>query len=346
MTRCDQPPPPSPPPSPPKPPPAPSPPPVPPTPPRPDYTLPVVPGSYTCNGNAPCGSAAGTPENPFYGSTGMTGPSYACLDWSAGSRMWETQQRAFASRGGPDVLFGVGSFDSSSDQIGKCLLISVAGAAKPVLAQVINTGGDVHAGAFDLQQMAGGVGLCNALAPSGTFPDGSKASDSASPMFAGESIADGTWGPTSYGGFQDVSGCDSLPEYPNGPHSDGGAAMRLAGEKDLRTLCREAFALGLRVNSGANPAATEYRRVRCPSELYTMTGLRRTDEPSSCTETSPESCAPEAPFSGVSGVVTRMFDGCKPSGAWAGNVPFADPTYPYAVGCGPDGITRIDAEHK
>lgn len=107
MTRCDHPPPPSPPPSPPATPPAPSPPPSPPSTPRPDYTLPPVPGSYTCNGNTPCGSAAGTPEAPFYGSTGLTGPAYACLDWSAGSRMWETQQRAFAARGGPEVIFGV-----------------------------------------------------------------------------------------------------------------------------------------------------------------------------------------------------------------------------------------------
>lgn len=201
----------------------------------------------------------------------------------------------------------------------------------------------MHAGAFDLQQMAGGVGLCNAIAPSGAFPDGSTASDSASPLFAGESIADGTFGPTKYGGFSDISGCDAIPEYPNGPHSDGGAAMRTAGEKDLRTLCREAYALGLRVSSGANPALTDVRRVPCPSEVYTMTGLRRSDEPTGCADTSPAACPSEAPFTGLTGIVTRMFDACKPSGAWGGNVPFADPAYPHVAACGPDGITRVAA---
>lgn len=323
------------------------PPPAPPASPRPEYTLPEVPGTYACNGNFRCGSAAGTPEAPFYGSTGLTGPSYACVDWSVGSRLWETQQLAYRARGGPEVAFGIGSFGSGSDQLGMCLLLQVEGARKPVLAQVVNTGPDVHTGAFDLMQMAGGVGLCNALAPSGVFPDGSRASDSSSPLFEGESIVDGTWGPTNLGGFQDSSGCDAIPEYPNGPRSDSGAAIRLAGEKDLRTMCREAFALGLRVNSGANPSTTNVRRVVCPAEVYTITGLRRSDEPSSCSDVAPEDCPQDSVFAGLSnGMVTRMFDGCKPSGGWAGNVPFADPMYPHVISCGPDGITRVDEEHK
>lgn len=281
--------------------------------------------------------------NPFHGSTGTTGPSYACMDWSAGSTLWETQQAAYKARGGPDVIFGVGSFDAGSENLGKCMLIDVSGVAKPVLAQVVNTGGDVHKGSFDFQQMGGGVGLCNALAPSGTFPDGTVASDSASPLFAGESIADGTWGATNLGGFSDLSGCDALPLYPDGPHSDGGAAMRLAGEKDLRSLCREAFALGLRQSSGHNPTITAIRRVPCPSEVYSITGARRSDEPSGCTETTPEQCTSDASQS--LGVLTRMFDACKPSGAWLGNVPSAHSDHPQVVSCAPDGITRLHPDH-
>jgi len=257
--------------------------------------------------------------------------------------LWETQQAAYRARGGPDVIFGVGSFDSGSTNLGKCMLITVQGVAKPVLAQVINTGGDVHTGSFDLQQVGGGVGLCNALAPSGTFPDGSRASDSASPLFEGESIASGTWGPTSMGGFTSVSGCDDLPLFPDGPHSDNGAAMQDAGEKDLRTLCREAFALGLRMESGANPKITDLRRVPCPSEVYTITGARRSDEPTTCTEISPELCPADS--TQTLGILTRMFDGCKPSGAWRGNMPNPDSAYPQVVGCGPDGITRLHADH-
>lgn len=346
MTRCDQPPPPSPPPTPPTPPPSPAAPPAPPATPRPDYTLPAVPGTYECNGNAPCGSASGTPEAPFYGSTGTTGPSYACMDWSAGSRLWEVQQAAFAARGGPQVLFGIGSFESSDVHLGKCFLMDVEGVELPLLAQVINTGGDVRPGHFDLQQAAGGVGLCNAISPDGVFPDGSRASDSASPLFAGNSIPDGTWGPTAYGGFQDISGCDAIPAYPNGPHSDGGSAMRYAGEKDLRVLCREAYALGLRRSSGVNPTISDVRRVRCPAELYEYTGVRRSDEPAGCTDTAPAACPQEAAFSGVVGKLTRMFDACKPSAAWNGNVPSADPAYPHVIGCAPDGITRLDETHK
>jgi hypothetical protein len=223
------------------------------------------------------------------------------------------------------------------------MLISVSGVAKPLLAQVINTGGDVHSGSFDFQQMGGGVGLCNALAPSGIFPDGSMACDSASPLFAGESISGGTWGPTSMGGFSDVSGCDSLPLYPDGPLSDNGAAMRLAGEKDLRTMCREAFALGLRINSGVNPSITDLRRVPCPSEIYTITGAKRSDEPAECTETTPERCPTDS--SQNLGILTRMFDGCKPSGGWGGNMPNPDGGHDRVVSCGPDGITRVHANH-
>lgn len=268
------------------------------------------------------------------------------MDWSAGSRLWETQQAAFARRGGPQALFGIGSFESSDVHLGKCFLMEVDGVDTPLLAQVINTGGDVKPGHFDLQQSAGGVGLCNAISPSGVFPDGSRASGSASPLFAGDSIPSGTWGPTNLGGFQHVSGCDTIPEYPDGPHSDGGAAMRLAGEKDLRTLCREAYALGTRQNSGVNPLISNVRRVVCPAELYTYTGVRRSDEPTGCTDTTPSSCPQEAAFSGVVGALTRMFDACKPSAAWNGNVPSADPAFPHVIGCAPDGITRLDSVHK
>lgn len=265
------------------------------------------------------------------------------MDWSAGSSLWETQQAAYKARGGPDVIFGVGSFDSGQENLGNCMMMTVQGVDRPVLAQVVNTGGDVHAGSFDLQQMGGGVGLCNALASSGTFPDGSRASDSASPLFSGDSISDGTWGPTSMGGFTDVSGCEDLPLYPDGPHSDGGTAMRLAGEKDLRSLCREAFALGLRQPSGQNPAITALRHVPCPSEVYLITGARRTDEPTGCTEITPEQCASDTSQS--LGILTRMFDGCKPSAGWLGNVPNPHSDYPQVVSCAPDGITRLHPAH-
>ena len=41
------------------------------------------------------------------------------------------------------------------------------------------------------------------------------------------------------------------------------------------------------------------------------------------------------------GKLTRMFDGCKPSSGWRGNVDGVDPDYPATIGCGPDGIERL-----
>ena len=333
---------PPPPPSPPSPPPAPPrPPPFPPT--AKTYVLPAVPGTYTCNDNIPCGSAAGTPKNPFHGSTGDGGPSYACMDWSAGSRMWETQQAAYKARGGADVVFAVGSYGSGSGNLGKCFMLSSDKVSKPVLAQIINTGGDVAEGHFDLQQMAGGVGLCNSIAPSGLFPDGKASSDSAAPLFAGQSINDGTWGKKRDGGFTDSSGCDSIPQYPDGPDSDNGAAMRAAGEKGLQAMCHEAFTLGLRNDAGTNPAVSEVRHVPCPSEIFEITFARRSDEPTDneCSDTTPQKC----PKIATTGTITRMFDACKPSAAWKSNVPTADSKYSQVIACGPDGITRLNAKH-
>ena len=97
--------------------------------------------------------------------------------------------------------------------MGKCLELNVEGVDKPVLVQIINQGGDVKAKNVDLQQMAGGVGLCNALTAFTGFPNGDSSSSSNFPLFEGDNTV---WGPKKLGGFDNTDGCASIPSYPDG----------------------------------------------------------------------------------------------------------------------------------
>ena len=70
--------------------------------------------------------------------------------------------------------------------------------------------------------------------------------------------------------LSDGTGCDAIPEYPDAVSSSPFSN----NEMDLRTMCRRAFEIGARVDSGANPTVTTGQRVACPPELYKVTGLR------------------------------------------------------------------------
>ena len=235
------------------------------------------------------------------------------------------QECVYRERTSESVYFGVGSFGTQAENtMGKCYRMEVSGMDAPVIAQVVNTGSDVHTGQFDLQQMAGGIGLCNALtAHTDGFSDGETSGDALYPMFAGDNTV---WGPLKYGGFQDRSGCAAIPEYPDAVSSSPFSN----NEMDLRTMCRRAFEIGARVDSGANPTVTTGQRVACPPELYKVTGLRLLSD---------DTFTDNEAF--TNGGVTRMFDGCKPSSGWTGNVVGADPSSPATIGCGRDGIERV-----
>lgn len=288
------------------------------------YVLPAIPGSWQCASKGyNCQSASDA-----FGGGGACCTSqehvYACVDWSVGSQLWITQQSVYKTRTGEDVVFGVGTFGSQNSDMGKCFRLEVEGMSSPLIVQSVNTGSDVSSGQFDLQQMAGGVGLCNALTSSTTFADGESTSGSALfPMFSGDNTV---WGPKRDGGFSDESGCDAIPMYP-----DGTAAVSSFpnGESDLRTMCKAAYDLKARRNDGINPTITSGARVACPEEVYKITGVRLTSDDSFDPVT----------FSG--GSLTRMFDGCKPSAGWESNVQGADSMYPAVLPCGPDGITRL-----
>jgi hypothetical protein len=153
------------------------------------YVLPSIEnGQWACNGdgyNCQSGSDA-------FGGGGNSGDAnshtYACVDWSVGSYLMTNQECVYRERTNEAIYFGVGSFGTQSENtMGKCYRMEVSGMDAPVIAQVVNTGSDVHTGQFDLQQMAGGIGLCNALtAHTDGFTDGETSGDALYPMFAGD----------------------------------------------------------------------------------------------------------------------------------------------------------------
>ena len=311
---------------------------------------------YVCN-STNCSSASNFVNEKF--PKNDTALSYACLDWSVGSNRMEKAADAYKNRTGDntqDVIFGVGSYDAGSTNMGKCYEIQWGDGAhsnktnKKLILQVVNEGGDVHNKSFDVQQVGGGFGICNAVTNE-TYGGGEckaeKTSDKnltcapLNPMFEGSTNAD--WG-MQMGGWRKKAECDNLP--------DNSATANSKEEKTLKEMCEVRFNLGLTVDKDmhennvedldTNPPVKSRKRIQCPQELYTITGLRRSDEDFADNEEYIESEHPGE----ESGILTSMFDGCKPSSGWAGNIKdtddniVGDPNYPATVGCQRDGFTR------
>ena len=75
--------------------------------------------------------------------------------------------------------------------------------------------------------------------------------------------------------------------------------------------------------------------VMCPIELYSATGLHRSDETSSI-----YTCGSQITGGGI---LTRMMDCTKPSYAWSNNVQGSTfPGYEQVIPCRRDGYTRIN----
>lgn len=263
-----------------------------------------------CNGQWCPGGAAGPSGYDMKSACDVPttgGNAYACIDWSVGSAAMKNAAAAYSQRTGyANAIFGVGSFGGDKTNMGKCYKLNVVGVSTPLLVQVVNQGGDVASGQFDLQVGDGGFGIFDACA--------APTSKGAPAMFSGSAES---WG-QRYGGWQQRSDCDKLPA---GPAS--GAVP--TGEATLPELCRTAFDLGFKGNGNAKITGGE--RVPCPTELRALTGLDRTDGDSS------EHVG--------SGEVTTMMDCCKPSAGWIGNVPNAAALFPAVVTCVADGYTRV-----
>ena len=178
--------------------------------------------------------------------------------------------------------------------------------------QVVNKGADTPDANFDLQTGDGGFGLFDACTRDGTAT-----------AFQFDS-RDAQWG-NPYGGWRvSAAECSQLPQYPY---------CATNPQDNLQDLCRWSFGKNLRTN----PTITKSCQVQCPVEVYQMTGLRRSDEP-----TASFTCGTNLFLSG--GTLTTMMDCAKPSYGWADNVKgttFAG--YHQVISCRRDGYTRINS---
>merc|ERR1711862_697046 len=184
----------------------------------------------------------------------------ACMDWTFGSGSMLRAEQAFNSREGQDVYFGVGTYgtDDGMRGIGACFRLTVDTMDKHLIVQSVNTGSDVSGNQFDLQVGAGGAGAYNNCA-------GKTGS-----MFPGSTDV---WGhqyvdPTI---LLSVLICHNSPSLQK---------MKEAGD-DLQKLCQYSFDKKCRGEGGSNPTLVDATRVKCPAELVELTGIQRSDDPSS-----------------------------------------------------------------
>ena len=227
----------------------------------------------------------------------------------------QAREKAFFAATGEKVYFGVGSYGNDQTRAGLCYRITASGVDRDLIVQVVNQGGDVPDGNFDLQVGDGGYGVFDACVADGTTV----------PQFDG---AGSQWG-AIYGGWSDEASCANLPAYP---HCGSNPA------DSMQDLCRWSFQVNLRRSTGnSNPTILNMCEVTCPSQLYEATGLRRSDGVSN-------SYVCGATGNSGGGLLTRMMDCTKPSYGWNGNVRGATyPGYELVVPCRRDGYTRINA---
>jgi len=259
----------------------------------------------------------------------------ACMDWTFGSQSMLKAESAFNSREGENVYFGVGTYGTSDGMrgIGACFRLTVDTMDKNLIVQSVNTGSDVSGNQFDLQVGAGGAGAYNNCA------------GKAGSMFPGSTDV---WG-RQYGGPDSSSQCTDLPQFTQQPDK-----MKAAGD-DLQKLCQYSFDKKCRGEGGSNPTLVDAVRVKCPPELVEMTGIQRSDDPSTYQARgehriagfpSNNQCQADQPGAGTAYCLTRMMDCRKPSGAFKDNIidDLVVPGKKLVQTCLPDGYTRIDVQ--
>jgi hypothetical protein len=275
-------------------------------------------------------------------STGYYAPSNvgdtwvgACIDWSFGSQSMQKAEASFNTREKDNVYFGIGTYGTNDAQrgLGACFRLKVDTLDRDLLVQSVNTGSDVSGNQFDLQQGDGGTGAFNNCAghPGSMFPGDNS-----------------VWG-HQYGGVDHRAECAKLPHYTQKPE-----AMKAAGD-DLVTLCEYSFDKKVRGEGGSNPTLLDASRVKCPPELVELTGIQRSDDPSSYValnnnriEGYPNAhkCQVDQPGGTTAFCLTRMMDCRKPSGAFKDNIKssLVVPGRRLVQPCLPDGYTRVDVQ--
>lgn len=250
--------------------------------------------------------------------------AYACMDWTLGSVQMQKAEKAFKSRTGVDVHFGVGTFMGQGDKVGTdkhlgaCFRLTFYNGQKDIIAQAVNTGYDMsHPNQFDLQMGAGGMGAFNACA-----------GDASLSMFSGSKSV---WG-IVYGGIQNEVNCQKLPEYPI-------VISEHQKSNNLHSLCKYGFTHSYRGENGLNYKFKYVpERVKCPKELTTLTGFYRKDDPIGYDLKAEKPCN-IGDQNSISCAMTRMMDCAKPTAAWNDHVKDLKISGP-ALACKRDGYTR------
>ena len=75
----------------------------------------------------------------------------------------QAREQSYFAATGDAVYFGVGSYGNDQTRAGKCYRISARDIDRDLIVRVVNQGGDVPDGNFDLQVGDGGFGIFDAL---------------------------------------------------------------------------------------------------------------------------------------------------------------------------------------
>jgi len=245
--------------------------------------------------------------------------AYQCVDWNVLSSAMQEREANFLIETGEKVYFGVGSYGNDLSRAGLCYRLTVNGIDRDLIVQVITEGNKVADGNFNVMMADGG------------FSDEYNAcvntkKNAILPQFPGNLSQ---WG-GNRGGWVNQSGCDLIPEYPIC------AANRV---DNMRTLCRESFQRGFRIPNNvaaSNPTISKMCAVKCPSQLWTATGLHRKDEANKQVQCVAGLSEP------AGGKLSRSMDCSKPSyGSVSIANTFADTQR--VVPCRRDGYTRINS---
>lgn len=214
-----------------------------------------------------------------------------------------------------ETFFVVGSYGPGGN-LGKCYEFTKFGSFWTFVGQVVNEGTDIKDGQFDMQTGAGGFGIFNGCTRDSEMPTTKSGS---LPMFNEDASAFGE----EFGGIQSVEECSMAPDFP-------ATGSPPPGEPTVKELCRRSYDWGAR-----NGDITSIRRIKCPLELVSVTGLRLNSDDSDFD--------PEIRFSGTT---TTTMDCCLPASGYPrteANTPRfdSDPQYPFVRGCMRDGYTRF-----
>lgn len=205
-------------------------------------------------------------------------------------------QQSQLSPGNPNGPWGDGSQDGYSEYPKKDLIV-----------QAFNVGGDVAENQFDIYMAAGGLGIFNAC----------DANSPSSPFYGGSN-----WPGEQYGGIQEISDCDSIPETRQDSYGNS-----------LKENCKKSFQGYYHGNWGI-----KFTPVKCPDGLYKLSGCKRADD-SSLPDPKPGLAS-----NGTQGYTTSMMDCCKPACAWNG-IPNLDQEYNSIYTCRQDATSITTDNH-